>query len=69
MSQRRVGPGIRFHAKPISKDALVDAIRDAVKEARLTTYAQSNSATSSLDRATQLHSDDTSWINQVDEKS
>jgi len=64
-----VGPNIRFHAKPISKDALVDAIRDAVKEARLTTYAPSNSATSPLDRATPLRSDETSWINQVDEES
>jgi len=67
MSQRRVGPSIRFHAKPISKDALVAAIRDAIKEARLTTFAQGKSAAAALDGGTQLRSDETSWVDRVDD--
>ncbi len=66
MSNRRVGPSIRFLAKPISNDDLVAAIRDAIAEARLTSYSQVKAAPSPLDRAAQPHADETNWVNEVD---
>jgi YesN/AraC family two-component response regulator len=65
MSQRKVGPSIRFLAKPIGKEDLVTALREAVAEARLTTYSQSPGTVSPLDRAAQPRSDETSWVNRV----
>lgn len=71
VSAHQLGPCVRFLAKPTGTEALVAAIREALAESRLTAYPREPSAASVRTRSplapgAQLHTDETSWVDLVE---